>query len=134
RGDPDQEHLPDEMPEPLRLPDRVVARRPGGRLVDGCAPWLLVCRLLLGPDGLTLCARCDEHHLDGSRERTDRRREDAPLAAAGGLRDGVRPRRPRPDALPRAGRSPGADDPRERWHDGHGSLTSVTELTSSPPR
>ncbi len=76
-----------------------------GALRMGAREWRVVCRLLLGSDGVAVRVGRHEPDLDGHRRRAHRPREDPSVAPTGDLWHGVRPRLGvlvlvAPDALP----------------------------------
>ena len=72
--------LPREVPQPARLPPRLLARGLVGRAADGRQEWCLVRGLLLGAHGRAVRVGHHEPRLDGRRRRTDRSREDTAVA------------------------------------------------------
>src|SRR6476620_4087860 len=87
RVDAVEGRLPWQMSQPTRLLARLLAQRALGCTPDGCKAWSVVCRLLLGPDGVAVRTRADERRLDGNRRGADRIREADSVASYCDLRD-----------------------------------------------
>ena len=84
---------------------------------DGGEERRVVRRLLLGADGRPLRVGDHEHHVDGGHSRTDRAREDGPMAPGRGPRDGRAADVPRRVDAHRPVRDPGSHDPFARPDD-----------------